>query len=917
MLAKLQPHRTMHLQGFDGYGCTASLHSASSDGFTITGQWGEQDDFVVLVLWDRDNQIEHPRLRYLPDSSFAGMSLAFDFTATNCVQIDSDLYPWIDWAFLNVTYTDGSTQQVRLSDHTTGASYTPATVTFTLLGIPTGLDYIELSWLDKHFNYRLTGGDSIASAVHAVANAINAASSTTGVSATWGGGDSITLTYDGLTGSVLGKGANAHRISVNGSVFGAGSELWSPEAAVFSGGVSPTTWHVSIDFDSLDHTDIQKAWLTFAPPIPYGETFTPGAFSVVASNWTVTGGSPLQVAGPGSVRIEENSPWAQRTGYWEAAPADGFAFWSSGRAIRSAWTMYEARYLTIETHCQGTHDIYLGTRLDTDCGKVTATLDGGSPVTVDLYGSPAQVRRLLFAGVAAGAHTVVIECADKRTESAGWYAYFDFLECAVRSEVTDAPEVRTDIGVATDFDTDATYKLSPQRLAWAIQALGLTGELDHYMGVFWWPVRKMRTLATTWSQESVVTFSGTPTFGRHTYLVLGGTTIDHLTLIGDTADTVVLALAQLVNQGSTVFWAEVSGTTLTLHGLAGSANYHIGVSVDTHGAGFSASVSTSHGSAVAVEWGVDETATDPINDPVAAWHSDFFSELQAAGIGVTASFSQELVNPPDNPGGGHVWIQRWWDNTPVSTATGFGSLTSSHCCLGGPVLDYMKRAYSQLAGLMGTAGLTPRLQFGEVLWWYQANASGMAFYDVDTKADYVAAHPGHTLAHFYTTNDSPSVNSYIDADFLRARLKAYIEAIRTYVLGFHSSTQFELLWPMDVNDPDTRQLNRYVNLPTEWETRAGSGFDTLTVEGFQYGGVDHNVDKARRCAGYPFAELSWPVAYCRYLMGLYYSGWPWQREYLAARRTGVPLLKIWAWDHLGLFGWPIPLPTEHASAAIS
>ena len=48
----------------------------------------------------------------------------------------------------------------------------------------------------------------------------------------------------------------------------------------------------------------------------------------------------------------------------------------------------------------------------------------------------------------------------------------------------------------------------------------------------------------------------------------------------------------------------------------------------------------------------------------------------------------------------------------------------------------------------------------------------------------------------------------------------------------------------------------------------------------------------------------------RYLMGWYYSGWPWAREYLAARRTGVPLLKFWAYDHLCLFGWPLPLPIQ-------
>jgi len=40
-------------------------------------------------------------------------------------------------------------------------------------------------------------------------------------------------------------------------------------------------------------------------------------------------------------------------------------------------------------------------------------------------------------------------------------------------------------------------------------------------------------------------------------------------------------------------------------------------------------------------------------------------------------------------------------------------------------------------------------------------------------------------------------------------------------------------------------LNRYINLPLEWETQSGSGFDTFLIEGFQFAGVDRNLDKVR------------------------------------------------------------------------
>ena len=92
---------------------------------------------------------------------------------------------------------------------------------------------------------------------------------------------------------------------------------------------------------------------------------------------------------------------------------------------------------------------------------------------------------------------------------------------------------------------------------------------------------------------------------------------------------------------------------------------------------------------------------------------------------------------------------------------------------------------------------------------------------------------------------------------------------------------------MDANDPDSAGLLRYINLPLEWQTRTGSGFDTFMCEGFRYGGVNHNLDQANRSAAYPFTELSWDRAHCRYLMGLYLSGWPWQREYLTALVTRI------------------------------
>ena len=43
--------------------------------------------------------------------------------------------------------------------------------------------------------------------------------------------------------------------------------------------------------------------------------------------------------------------------------------------------------------------------------------------------------------------------------------------------------------------------------------------------------------------------------------------------------------------------------------------------------------------------------------------------------------------------------------------------------------------------------------------------------------------------------------------------------------------------------------------------------------------INHNLDQAIRCAQYPWKELAWDQARCRYLMGLYYATWPRLREF--------------------------------------
>jgi phage tail sheath gpL-like len=690
---------------------------------------------------------------------------------------------------------------------------------------------------------------------------------------------------------------------------------FSPSTLQLAGGSSDNVrWHVTIDFGALGWTDVTKVWLTFAPALANSAAYTPAEWSVDVTNWTVTdpyGVRALKVAGPGSLRLEEDDPWVTQAGYWEdpslVAPKVA-AYWSKGRAIRSAYSPYEARTLTIETHCQYTHDVYVGTWLDTNCGIIQATLDGGTPVTLDCYGSGMLARRRLFQNVAAGHHTVVISMTgDKNASSNGWYFYFDFLECAVLTDVPDAPETRSDVGLATDFDTDNTYKLSPQRLIWNLEKLGLVGEIDHYCGVFWWNQRK----ASGGNYPSAtITFDGAWQDQDVIWVHIGDGAIGKTVFPADTSETIAAHFAYFINATLVGVWAEANGAVLTITCRSTGTNWLYTLTVDTSTAHGTATVSGSIATgAVDPTWVIDPTADQPLNRAIRDWHADYFAALRAAGIGVVVSFSQELVNPPDDPAQGAVWIQRYPDGSPATTDTGFANLKSSMCAFGTPVVNYMASVYAQMAGLMEAAGLAPRLQFGEVLWWYIVGASGMGFYDADTTAAALAS-LGRPLHTFLTANDDPSVNGYADANFLRARLGTYVAAVQAAVLAQEPAALFEILWPLDVNDPTRSQLLRYVNLPLAWQARAGSGFDTFLCEAFQYGGIDFNLDEAQTCAGYPFTALSWDRAHCRYLGGWYSAAWPWAREYQAAQRTAVPLIKFWAYDHLCLFGWPLPLPRQ-------
>ncbi len=305
-----------------------------------------------------------------------------------------------------------------------------------------------------------------------------------------------------------------------------------------SGGSSAVTWNCSLDFTALGIDQLRQCWLTFAPSLTDGSAFTPVEWQATFSNWQLTDPnnvSALQIAGPGSVRIEESSGACAFNGSWIAQ-----AGYYSQYFANASSTLNDS--VTVTYTCQFTHNLYLGTSLygattpnpanskwilvnDTqynsslngqfysDRGVAGIRLDGDTETMLDCRmntGSELVTRRLLRSGVAAGKHTVTIRVAEPN------FVYFDFLEAAVLSDVTDALAPRTSISPALDFDTDQTYKVSPARLMWMMDQLGYAGPMNEYLGVFWWNER----VAVGGSMSTAqVAFTGT--FCRRRFRVSG------------------------------------------------------------------------------------------------------------------------------------------------------------------------------------------------------------------------------------------------------------------------------------------------------------------------------------------------------------------------------------------------------------
>ncbi|HTX39691.1 MAG TPA: hypothetical protein VME43_31960, partial [Bryobacteraceae bacterium] len=575
-----------------------------------------------MVEWNRDNVFEHPALRNLPDGDLSGIQLCYTESRTNCMAMDSTVYDSVGWSYLRIWEDSEGPENFHIVPLMPYASpvgsYTSATVTFTLEGTPTVGDYIELAWLDQHQNYQFAAGDTLATAVAGLAGFINANTATNGVTANSNGAQ-ITLTYN------LQPGSNGNRIGVYGTIHGAQTESWSPAWGMFAGGTSPQQWQISLNFGNLtDNTqqqvpaqNVRKVRWTWAADLQLGN-FQGGEFAVSVTNWQVTGANvTYSVAGPGSQRIEDNSSQVAYSGAWLLETGN-----YSGGSIHHSTNPNDSLVCTYAA--DQTHQLYVGTRYTNNGGVITIKVDSNPPQAVNLCSPLEDVLIRVSAGEFTGgvAHKVTIT----NTGGAGTDVYFDFLEIAYPTQTLPSFPAIADSTLATDWDTNHSLALPPERTAWLIHTLGFQGRANHYAGALWF--YELYNFGNQYATATIV-FSGTPEFGGTTEIALTGSSLQHVNLIGDSAESIATCFALWITAGSSAVWAQASGATLTITARTmGSGGNGISIAASTGSSAFTASSSQSAlAGGVDGTWYTDLYAAPRINRAARDWSISFFQSL--------------------------------------------------------------------------------------------------------------------------------------------------------------------------------------------------------------------------------------------------------------------------------------------------
>ena len=891
ILEKLRPDRDLQCYFFRPSGI-ATLSQTSPTGFHVSGTWRQQFDWAV-VEWNRDSVFEHPLLRPLPDGDLSGLTLSYRETRTNCIPLDSKLFPTVDWPFLRIWADDVAGQEqiyrVRLSDHAapTAGSYVEAHATFTLSGTLTAGDFVEVSWLEEHYLHVVQAGESIDAILTDLAGIIETLSPTVSALHVPSSNEIV------LTNRTAGEEGN--RLGIIAMISGAQTETWTPAAQTMSGGASPSEWEFDLDFAALmDHfsseaiptTNIRKMRWTYSAALQPGE-FQRSEFDVAVSNWIVTGTNRLYaVGGLGTRRVENDA--AALTGSWERREGNysGGSIHRTNALGSTADVSYDAQFA---------HELYLGVRRTPESGIIEVAVDGGAPQIYDLF-VPGEdyLVRIPLGAMSAGTHAVSAELAGQNGLSSSNSFWFDHVELAIPATTIEAQPARTRETLATDWDTDHSIVLSPERVAWNLHMLGFLGRANHYTGAILF--YELTNPVNVYSSGTVA-FTGTRVFSQTVQVVIDGTAFSRLSLETDTPASIAQAFAYLINNGSTGVRASVSSNLLTITARAlGTAGDAITLSASPTSGDFLATASgASLTGGVDGNWITDTAATPRINRAARDWHRSYFAALDALGLESTVAFSTELSHGDPSAAAGIA--QRYPDGSAVLLNTPAIQTNFSPTAI-----DYWKQVYLEMAQVQDEAGVTPWLQFGEVQWWYFPQPippqSGMTFYDTYTTSTFEALYS--RPMHVFLTNDDAIDGFEDEVQFLSGLIGAYTQAIRNFVLATYPQTRFEVLYPHDVND---HVLTRAVNYPElDWTP---ANLDILKTENFLYTG-DRRLNKSVESIRFPL-EKGFTPATSAHLIGVLFASEPWMMERRLAEKEGIESTVFWAFDQFSMVGYALPL----------
>src|ERR1022692_2397564 len=238
-ISKMQPDRTLYVASFSPQSAIGTIHHASPTGAQLSGRFNALTDNVILE-WNRDNDFEHPQLRYLPDGDFTGLTLSYDFAHIGLADIASAIFPYTGFPYLNIyAGTNESLYQVPLQNYATpvaGDAHLPASATITLGGSTTANDAVKVLFLVEAYSYTVvTTSESPSLAVASLVSQINSSSASITAAPGTNPGDLVLTTKRKGNDANLIRGYTltvGHLIQANGAVAIGGTTAAGDQASL-------------------------------------------------------------------------------------------------------------------------------------------------------------------------------------------------------------------------------------------------------------------------------------------------------------------------------------------------------------------------------------------------------------------------------------------------------------------------------------------------------------------------------------------------------------------------------------------------------------------------------------------------------------------------------------------------------------